>query len=60
MHECTYIFLICLPQINDKIRQTSIVPEVGMAFDSEDNAYDMYNNYAGAIGFSIRKSTTRH
>jgi hypothetical protein len=31
-----------------------------MAFDSEDNAYDMYNNYAGAIGFSIRKSTTRH
>jgi hypothetical protein len=31
-----------------------------MAFDSEDIAYDMYNNYAGGIRFTIRKSTTRH
>jgi hypothetical protein len=60
MHERTYIFLTHLPQINDKIKETLIVPEVGMAFDSEDNAYDMYNNYADKIGFSIRKSTTRH
>ena len=37
-----------------------IVPKVGMAFDSEDNAYKMYNTYAGKIGFSIRKSTTKY
>jgi zinc finger SWIM domain-containing protein 3 len=46
--------------VNDKISQTSIIPAIGMAFDSEDSAYDMYNYYAGKIGFSIRKSTTRH
>ena len=45
--------------MTDKIGQTLIVPEVGMAFESEDQAYDMYNNYAGKIGFSIRKSTTK-
>jgi hypothetical protein len=32
-----------------------IVPVVGMCFDSEKNAYDMYNTYAGQVGFSIRK-----
>ena len=37
----------------------SIVPKVGMAFESEDNVYEMYNNYAGKIGFSIRKSTSK-
>jgi hypothetical protein len=46
--------------VNDKISQTSIIPAIGMAFDSEDSAYDMYNYYAGKIGFSIRKSTTRY
>jgi hypothetical protein len=30
-----------------------------MSFESEDDAYDMYNAYAKTIGFSIRKSTTR-
>lgn len=30
-----------------------------MAFDSEEGAYNMYNSYAGKIGFSIRKSWTR-
>jgi hypothetical protein len=33
-----------------------VVPEVGMIFDSEKDAYDMYNNYASKVGFSIRKS----
>ncbi|PUZ45172.1 hypothetical protein GQ55_8G201000 [Panicum hallii var. hallii] len=49
-------------EVADKIKQTSIVPEVevGMAFESEDNAYEMYNTYAGITGFSIRKSTTKH
>jgi hypothetical protein len=46
--------------VADKIKQTSIVPEVGMVFRSEDNAYEMYNTYARITVFSIRKSTTKH
>jgi hypothetical protein len=33
-----------------------IVPKVGMSFASKNDAYEMYNTYAGMIGFSIRKS----
>jgi zinc finger SWIM domain-containing protein 3 len=33
-----------------------IVPKVGISFASESDAYEMYNTYAGMIGFSIRKS----
>ena len=33
-----------------------IIPKVGMNFESEDKAYEMYNTYAGQVGFSIRKS----
>jgi zinc finger SWIM domain-containing protein 3 len=33
-----------------------VVPEVGMSFQSENDAYQMYNTYAGNIGFSVRKS----
>ena len=44
----------------DKIGQALIIPEVGMAFDSEEKAYEMYNTYAGKVGFSIRKSKTKH
>jgi len=33
-----------------------IVPKVGMTFASETDAYEMYNTYAGTVGFSIRKS----
>ena len=40
----------------DKVTQTLIVPEVGMSFESEKSAYNMYNTYAGKVGFSIRKS----
>ena len=36
-----------------------IVPKVGLAFDSEDSAYDMYNVYAAKVGFSVRKSHTK-
>jgi hypothetical protein len=31
-----------------------------MAFQSEDDAYDMYNTYAEKVGFSIKKSTTKY
>ncbi|XP_012703729.1 protein FAR1-RELATED SEQUENCE 5-like [Setaria italica] len=43
----------------DEVVQPMIVPEVGMAFESEDKAYEMYNTYASKIGFSIRKSHTK-
>jgi zinc finger SWIM domain-containing protein 3 len=44
----------------DKVVQKLIIPEVGMALDSEDKAYEMYNSYAGKARFSIRKSSTKH
>jgi hypothetical protein len=31
-----------------------------MTFQSEDDAYDMYNTYARKVGFSIRKITTKY
>ncbi|XP_044363453.1 protein FAR1-RELATED SEQUENCE 5 [Triticum aestivum] len=46
-------------QAIDKVGQTLIVPKVGLAFDSEDSAYDMYNAYAPKVGFSVRKSHTK-
>jgi zinc finger SWIM domain-containing protein 3 len=48
-----------IQQVVDKTGQSSIAPKVGMAFEYEDNAYEMYNKYAGIIGFSIRKNTTK-
>jgi zinc finger SWIM domain-containing protein 3 len=48
-------------QVADKIGQSSIIiPQVGMAFESEDHACEMYNDYVEKIGFSIRKSTTKY
>ncbi|XP_058074594.1 protein FAR1-RELATED SEQUENCE 5-like [Magnolia sinica] len=32
-------------------------PKLGMEFNSEENAYEFYNKYAGKIGFSVRKSS---
>lgn len=32
-----------------------MVMKLGMEFDSDEEAYMYYNEYAGAIGFSIRK-----
>jgi zinc finger SWIM domain-containing protein 3 len=43
----------------DKAKQNLITPEVGMIFQSEEQAYEMYNTYAGKTGFSIRKSKTK-
>lgn len=31
------------------------VPKLGMGFDSEEHAYEFYNEYAGRVGFSVRK-----
>jgi len=42
------------------VDKVGIIPEVGMTFESEVKAYEMYNAYAGNVGFSIRKSQTRH
>ena len=42
-----------------EIGQALIVPEVGMAFDSEEKAWEMYNTYAGKVGFSVRKSHSK-
>ena len=43
----------------DKVTQTLIVPEIGMSFESEKVAFDMYNTYADKVGFSIRKSHSK-
>jgi hypothetical protein len=40
--------------------QSLITPIVGQTFESEEQAYEMYNTYAGKVGFSIRKSKTKH
>jgi hypothetical protein len=32
-----------------------VIPEIGMTFQFEKDAYEMYNTYAGNIGFSIRE-----
>jgi zinc finger SWIM domain-containing protein 3 len=37
-----------------------MTPEVGMTFQSEEKAYETYNTYAGKVGFSFRKSRTKH
>ena len=31
------------------------MPKIGMQFESENHAYIFYNEYAGSIGFSVRK-----
>ena len=44
----------------DKARKNLITPEVGMTYPSEEKAYEIYNTYVGKVGFSIRKSKTKH
>ena len=46
-------------QVHDTSSESLVVPEVGMAFKSEEDAYEFYNQYAGKIGFSIRKSHSK-
>ncbi|CAN6268724.1 unnamed protein product [Urochloa humidicola] len=41
------------------VPNVGIPPVVGMTFESEEKAYEMYNTYAGKVGFSVRKSTTK-
>ena len=36
-----------------------MAPKVGMTFDCEEKAYEMYNTYTGLVGFSVRKSRTK-
>jgi hypothetical protein len=44
----------------DKARKNLITLEVRMTFLSEKKAYEMYNTYAGKVGFSIKKRKTKH
>ena len=37
-----------------------MTPIVGMTFESEEKAYEMYNTYAGRVEFSIRRSKTKY
>jgi zinc finger SWIM domain-containing protein 3 len=46
-------------QMANNYGEPVIVPEVGISFKSEDDAFGMYNSYARSVSFSIRKSTTR-
>ena len=41
------------------VDKVGITPEVGMNFESEEEAFEMYNTYAGKVGFSVRKSNTK-
>ena len=40
-------------------KYAEMAPKVGMTFDCEKKAYEMYNTYAGLVGFSVRKSRTK-
>jgi zinc finger SWIM domain-containing protein 3 len=42
-----------------KAGEKLIAPDVGMTFESEDKAYEIYNTYTGKVRFSIRKSKTK-
>jgi zinc finger SWIM domain-containing protein 3 len=39
--------------------QRVVIREVGITFESEEDAYEMYNIYAGKVGFSVRRSNTK-
>jgi hypothetical protein len=41
-------------------RYALMAPKVGMTFDCEEKTYEMYNNYAGLVGFNTRKYRTKH
>jgi len=43
-----------------KSGQNLIAPQVGMSFEYKKKAFQMYNTYAGQVGFSVRKSRTKH
>jgi zinc finger SWIM domain-containing protein 3 len=43
-------------EVEDNNITSAIIPKVGMSFKLEEEAYEFYNNYAGKMGFSIRKT----
>ena len=49
------MYLLQEEDVNDKS-----IPTVGMAFKSEDEAYDFYNLYSWDMGFGIRYGKSRH
>jgi hypothetical protein len=40
-------------------KYAEMTPKVGMTFDCEKKSYEMYNTYAGLVGFSVRKSKSK-
>ncbi|CAD6204525.1 unnamed protein product [Miscanthus lutarioriparius] len=44
---------------NNQTLSIELVPRVGMAFTSEEDAYRFYNAYARKVGFSIEKCHTK-
>ena len=46
-----------LSELENLVKQVD-EPELGMSFDTADEAYKYYNEYARKIGFSVRKQRT--
>ncbi|GMY12604.1 Far1-related sequence 5 isoform 1 [Fagus crenata] len=42
-------------ELGSEISIPNLVPKIGLQFVSENHAYIFYNEYAGSIGFSVRK-----
>ena len=42
-------------ELGSEISIPNLVPKIGVQFVSENHAYIFYNEYAGSIGFSVRK-----
>jgi hypothetical protein len=40
-------------------KYAEMAPKVGMTFDCEKKAYEVYNTYGGLVGFSVRKSRSK-
>ncbi|XP_015691964.2 UDP-glycosyltransferase 79-like [Oryza brachyantha] len=51
--------LACADEVDNENCEGIVVPKEGMIFESEDKAYNIYNLYAGKVGFSIRKSHSK-
>ncbi|XP_071734144.1 protein FAR1-RELATED SEQUENCE 8-like [Rutidosis leptorrhynchoides] len=48
------------PQNNEDVQKCHVVvPTIGMKFESEDEIYSFYNNYAYQMGFGVRISSKR-
>jgi hypothetical protein len=51
---------LLVQKMTDEVVQPMVaVSKVGMYFELEEKAYEMYNTYASKIGFSVRKSYTK-